>query len=74
MICSTCGLDYADFRTDTTYANVWQQFWSGNDDPNTWRNKRRNTVLGRWHELKMMLWNEHVRQCEEQAAYEKVPF
>lgn len=26
------------------------------DDPSTWRQKRRRSVLGFWHELKLMDW------------------
>jgi len=63
---------------------VFDQFWKGSDDQTTWVNKRRNTVLGRWHEIKMQMWEEHLHNCEQQAIWEaeqkriqeddKVPF
>jgi hypothetical protein len=28
-----------------------------------WRYKRRNTVLGLWHQIKKSLWNEHLDLC-----------
>jgi hypothetical protein len=28
------------------------------DDPETWRYKRRGTVLGAWHEIKLQLYHQ----------------
>ena len=38
-------------------------FWVHNENPDAWRNKRRHTILGRWHELKQNLWSEHLLMC-----------
>lgn len=67
--CEVCGLTYADFRTNLKYKDVWEHFWSGDDDSRTWKNKRRSTVLGRWHEIKQKQWAEHLRECE---AYSEI--
>lgn len=69
-VCPECGLTYQDFRTGLTYSEVWLQFWSGDPDPSTWRNKRRHTVLGRWHQIKEDMWKEHLWMCEQQAQWE----
>ncbi len=45
-------------------------FWSGHDDPTTWVNKRRRTILGRWHEIKLTMWEEHLELCRRQREYE----
>jgi hypothetical protein len=50
-------------RTGLTFAEVFQLLWSWNDDRRTWRQKSRGTVLGRWHQLKRELWEEHLRTC-----------
>lgn len=34
--------------------------WVHNDNPATWRYKRRRTVLGFWHQLKLQLWAQYL--------------
>jgi hypothetical protein len=68
--CPICGLTYEDFKTGLTFREVWTQFWSGSEDPSTWVNKRRRTVLGRWHQIKEEMWREHLHMCEMQAEWE----
>jgi hypothetical protein len=34
--------------------------WVNNDDRSTWRYKRRRTVLGFWHQLKLQLWAQYL--------------
>jgi len=65
--CANCGLKYQDMRTGYTYRDIFQMFWSGSEDPSTWRNKRRGTVLGRWHQLKLELWEYHLELCGKKA-------
>jgi len=73
-------LDYNDFKTGYKYADVWLLLWSGSEDPATWKYKRRSTVLGLWHQLKMEMWNYHTEMCSLQAECEstqqndEVPF
>ena len=69
--CPHCGLNYEDLRTGETFASVRQQFWSGNEDPSTWVNKRRHTVLGRWYQIKQSMWREHLDMCEAQVEWEE---
>lgn len=68
--CPHCGLAYDDMRTGHTYSDIYQMFWSGNEDPSTWVNKRRHTVLGRWHQVKLSMWEEHLEICQRQYEYE----
>lgn len=68
--CPFCGLNYDDMRTGYTYRDIFEMFWSGNEDPSTWRNKRRHTILGRWREIKLAQWSEHLEMCELQNEYE----
>lgn len=62
-VCSVCGLTYAELRTGLTYADVYALLWSASDDRRTWRYKRRNTILGKWHEIKQELWAQHLDEC-----------
>lgn len=39
-------------------------FWTDSDDPADWVYKRRRTVLGKWHQIKRELWDEHLDMCE----------
>lgn len=71
MECSYCGFQYRNLRTGLTYQQVYEMLWSYNDDPSTWRYKRRHTVLGKWHQLKLELWAEHVEGCAALAAERK---
>jgi hypothetical protein len=66
--CVHCGLRYSDMRTGLTYKDVYEMFWSGSDDTSTWVNKRRGTVLGRWHQLKLELWERHIDLCERRTT------
>lgn len=44
-------------------------FWSGNEDSSTWVNKRRNTILGRWRQIKLKMWDHHLDLCQRQADF-----
>lgn len=68
-VCPHCDLTYDDLRTGLTYSDVYLMFWSGSDDPSDWCNKRRHTILGRWREIKLGMWQEHLEMCERQAEY-----
>lgn len=63
-ICSLCGLSYDQFRTNLTYSEVQNLFWSTDTDTQTWKYKRRNTVLGKWHQIKLELWAGHLKDCK----------
>ncbi len=63
--CPICRLRYADFRTGHTYQDVYDSFWSTSEDSRDWVHKRRHSILGRWHEWKMELWEKHLEDCFE---------
>lgn len=76
--CPHCDMDYDKFRGEKyTYAEVRMLLWVGDSDYSTWKYKRRHTVLGLWHSLKMIDWSEHIYMCslikmaQEEAAYEE---
>lgn len=52
-------MDYDSFRTGLTFREVRQMLWVHSDDPRDWRYKRRRTVLGFWHQLKLQLWAQY---------------
>ena len=49
---------YDKFRTGLTYDQVFAMMMDGSDDSKDWRYKRRRTVLGFWHELKLQLYEQ----------------
>jgi hypothetical protein len=69
--CPTCGMKYDDFRTGLDFQAVKDMLWTGDPDPNTWRHKRRNTVLGLWFQLKQSMWRDHLEMCEDPSAQEE---
>lgn len=58
-----CGLTYKALRTGYTFATVRREMFTADPDPTTWRHKRRSSVLGFWHELKLGLWRYHLDLC-----------
>lgn len=62
--CPWCGLRYDAFRTGLTFGEVRQLMWSPSRDPNDWVYRRRNGVLGKWREIKLEMWDEHLHWCE----------
>lgn len=51
--------------------------WDSREDSKHWRYKRRHTILGHWHELKMQMYDEYVgREVERfnRPVEEEVPF
>jgi hypothetical protein len=57
-------MTYDAFRTGWTYTDVYATFWRSEANPSQWHPKRRNSVLGRWREIKLRLWAEHLEQCQ----------
>lgn len=62
--CERCGLRYEDLDTGLTYREIVGMLWSADPDPATWRYKRRGTVLGMWHQMKLELWTQHLATCD----------
>jgi len=65
LTCPFCGLEYRNFRTGLGFADVREMLWVDSDDPKEWRYKRRHTVLGLWHAIKIEMWLSHVHHCRE---------
>jgi hypothetical protein len=68
--CPICGLTYDAFRTGLTFGAVRSELFTSDPDPATWRQKRRSSVLGFWHERKNVLFRVHVQECEHYARLE----
>ena len=66
----SCGETYTKFRTGLAFVDVKMMMWSGSEDPADWRHRRRHSVLGYWHELKIQLWMLHLGLCEQVASGE----
>lgn len=49
---------YDQFRTGLTYHDVWEMLRDESDDPRDWRHKKRGTILGAWHEIKLQLYHQ----------------
>lgn len=70
-VCPVCHLDYDDFKTGLTFADVRADMWRAEDDPKAWQYKRRHGVLGAWRGAKQMMWRDHLDTCEAAAADKK---
>lgn len=68
--CPVCGLSYDSFHSEFRYyRDVRMLLWVGVPNYAEWKYKRRNTVLGLWHQLKMAYWKEHLYACEIARLY-----
>lgn len=63
--CEVCGATYREMRTGLTFAAVRRDMHCGSEDPKDWRQKRRRSVLGYWHQIKRSLWLSHLAWCEK---------
>lgn len=57
---------YRDLRTGLRYVDVHRSMHDCSPNPADWKRKTRHTVLGRWHQLKLHLWDAHVRDCVDE--------
>ena len=71
MCCSNCGISYKDFRTGFNYSEIYQMYWVPDQDSSKWVYKRRNTILGKWHQIKLELWKNHLEKCGEENERSK---
>lgn len=60
--CPYCGLTYGKMTTGLSYRDIYEMMKDNNPDPNDWTYKRRNTVLGKWHEIKKQMWDYHINE------------
>ena len=51
---------YDTFRTGLTFAMVKRMMFDAHEDRSLWKYKRRHTVLGAWHDLKLQLYYQAV--------------
>lgn len=56
------GAAYDRFRTGLTFAAVKRMMFDGHKDRSRWKYKRRGTVLGAWHAIKLHMWAELQRR------------
>lgn len=68
--CLHCRLEYENFSTNLSFKEVKNMLWVDDVDSARWRQKRRNSVLGFWHELKLSMWKEHLEMCGPVAEME----
>lgn len=61
---------YDRFRTHLTFREVKRMMFDNHEDRSRWKYKRRRTVLGAWHDLKLQLYWQ-MRDAEEGAARER---
>ena len=58
-------MTYQEFRTGFTFADIRQMLWSYSDDPRDWhKGVTRRTVLGKWREIKLRMWDEYKHTVE----------
>ena len=63
-ICPYCGAKYSELRTGLTFASVKEMLWVSSTNPEDWKYKRRNTVLGKWSQIKQQMWEDHIQGCK----------
>lgn len=51
--------EYKKFRTGFTFKEIRQMLWSYSSNPRDWKHITRHTVLGKWHEIKLEMWNQY---------------
>lgn len=69
--CPVCDMKYDDFRTGETFQTVLDDLWVASDRPEDWNYKRRSSVLGKWHEIKQLMWAGHISECEAAQEWEE---
>ena len=81
--CPHCKMRYRDLRTGLNYQEVFELLMDYSEDATDWKYKRRNTVLGKWHEMKKEYWEYHTnlggcpddpRNEPPEPNYDEVPF
>lgn len=78
-VCPHCGLKYRRLNTGLRYYDVYVMLMDYSEDTKDWTYKRRNTVLGKWFQIKQSMWDYHVNEggCPQDprnVAASEVPF
>jgi hypothetical protein len=68
-VCEHCGQVYKKFRTGLTFTEVRNMYWVTDTNSEKWKYKRRNTVLGKWREIKQDMWKTHLYDCASDALH-----
>jgi hypothetical protein len=53
-------LSYDNFRTGFNFKDIRQMLWSYSDDPKDWPDVTRRTVLGKWREIKLQMYDQYI--------------
>jgi hypothetical protein len=62
-------LPYDQFRTGFTFADVRLMLWSFSDDSRDWHpGVSRRTVLGKWREIKINMYDRYVYESGRVAV------
>lgn len=59
---------YDEFRTGLTFREVKRLMFDNHEDRARWKYKRRRTVLGAWHELKLQLYHQAIDEQSVRRA------
>jgi hypothetical protein len=60
--------EWRRFKTGMSYRDVYSMLWSADASaPETWHYKRRGTVLGMWHRIKLEMW-AHANQRPDEPG------
>lgn len=52
--------DYNNFKTGFTFADIFWMHRVSSNDPKDWhKGITRKVVLGKWHEIKLKMWEEY---------------
>lgn len=73
-VCPVCGLSYVDFKTGLTFAEVKSDMYVASEDPGDWVYKRRRCVLRRWHKIKRIMWDIHLKECNDKVIESEEQF
>lgn len=60
---------FDEFRTGLTYQDVFNMLRDESDNPQEWKYKSRGVILGKWHQLKLELYE---RACENGYTLNKI--
>lgn len=59
---------YDEFRTGLTFREVKRMMFDNHTDRSRWKYKRRHTVLGAWHELKLQFYFQALDERRTERA------
>ena len=68
--------EYRKFRTGFTWREVRDMLWYQDELHPAHHTRRRHSVLGKWREIKLEMWNHYQNQkaLDDARELEEVPF